>query len=203
MAHNIIDWVEVQDKYDTEKISERNLCKFYGMSEARIHRAKKKGLFKSRDKKELLEIITESSRNRRHTDETKKRISEIRKKYLLENPDKVPYKLNHSSKESYPEKYFTELFLKEGLDVNKSLQIGLYELDFCIPDKKIDIEIDGSQHYYDEKIVESDIRRTNFLKENGWDVRVNWAEYKRLKIVDREKYISKLIKKIKKLALSK
>lgn len=35
--------------------------------------------------------------NRKHTEETKKRISETLKKYLLENPEKVPYKLNHSS----------------------------------------------------------------------------------------------------------
>jgi very-short-patch-repair endonuclease len=36
------------------------------------------------------------------------------------------------------------------LDIVKSYRIGLYELDFSIPDKRIDIEIDGDQHYYDE-----------------------------------------------------
>ena len=130
---------------------------------------------------------------RKHSEETKKKISEIRKKYLQENPDKVPYKLNHSSKESYPEKYFTEVFKNEGIKVTKSFHIELYELDFCILDKKIDIEIDGSQHYYDEKIVESDKRRNKFLEDDGWDIiRINWSEYQKFSFDDKKDYISKL-----------
>lgn len=46
----------------------------------------------------------------KHSEETKRKISEIRKKFLLEHPDKVPYKLNHSSKQSYPEKFFENFF---------------------------------------------------------------------------------------------
>jgi very-short-patch-repair endonuclease len=130
---------------------------------------------------------------RKHSEETKKKISEIRKKYLQENPDKVPYKLNHSSKESYPEKYFTEVFKNEGIEVVKSFYIGLYELDFCIPNKKIDIEIDGNQHYYDEKIVESDKRRNKFLEDEGWDIiRVNWSEYQKLSFEEKREYILNL-----------
>jgi len=128
-----------------------------------------------------------------HSEETKKKLSEIRKKYLAENPDKVPYKLNHSSKESYPEKYFTEVFENEEIDVVKSFRIGLYELDFCIPDKKIDIEIDGSQHYCDKKIVESDKRRNEFLENDGWDIiRINWSHYKRLDLESKREYILNL-----------
>ena len=130
--------------------------------------------------------------------ETKDKISKSRKEYLRNNPDKVPYLLNHSSKESYPEKYFTEVFKNEGIDVIKSYRIGLYELDFSIPEKKIDIEIDGSQHYLDTKIVESDKRRNDFLKENGWDViRINWSEYKKLNTEDRIDYISNLKLRLK------
>jgi very-short-patch-repair endonuclease len=130
---------------------------------------------------------------RKHSEETKKKISEIRKKYLQENPDKVPYKLNHSSKESYPEKYFTSVFKNEEIDVVKSFYIGIYELDFSIPDKKIDIEIDGSQHYYDEKIIESDKRRNKFLEDDGWDIiRVNWSEYQKLSFLEKREYILNL-----------
>lgn len=100
---------------------------------------------------------------RSHTEATKKLISEKRIRYLASNPDKVPYLLNHSSKESYPEKYFTEIFGNEGIEVVKKFRIRLYELDFCIPEKKIDIEIDGDQHYSDIKIVQSDLRRNNQL----------------------------------------
>lgn len=130
---------------------------------------------------------------RKHTEESKKKISKARIKYLTENPDKVPYKLNHSSKESYPEKYFQELFIKEKIEVDRYFHIGLYELDFCILDKRIDIEIDGSQHIFDDKIVESDIRRTKFLEENDWDViRINWSEYKKMNFGEKSMFIKDL-----------
>lgn len=48
-----------------------------------------------------------------HTQETKDKISKARIKYLLEHPDKIPYLLNHSSNESYPEKYFNELLVNQ------------------------------------------------------------------------------------------
>lgn len=45
--------------------------------------------------------------------------------------------------------------------------------------KKIDIEIDGEQHYVDSKMVEHDKIRNATLEEAGWTVfRVRWAEYK-------------------------
>jgi very-short-patch-repair endonuclease len=130
---------------------------------------------------------------RPHSEESKDKIRNGRIRYLLNNPDKVPYKLNHSSKESYPEKYFTELFKKENIKVEKSFRVGLYELDFCIPDKKIDIEIDGEQHYVDKRIKDSDIRRTNFLKENGWLVfRIRWSNYKKMTYEDKVIIINEL-----------
>ena len=77
------------------------------------------------------------------TDEHKRKLSEARIAYLKANPDKVPYLMNHSSKESYPEKYFTKIFDNEGLVVQKEFRVSVYSLDFAIPDRKIDIEVDG------------------------------------------------------------
>lgn len=132
---------------------------------------------------------------RPHSEETKQKISKIRKEYLKNNPDKVPYLLNHSSKESYPEKYFSELFEKEKINVTKKHRIGLYELDFCILEKKIDIEIDGSQHYHDKKILESDKRRTAFLEKNGWSViRINWSKYQKLNNKEKVNFIKEFKK---------
>ena len=48
------------------------------------------------------------------TEESRKRISESRKRYIEEHPDQAPFKLNHSSKKSYPEKHFEELFITTG-----------------------------------------------------------------------------------------
>lgn len=49
----------------------------------------------------------------KYSDEHKKKISESRKQYLIEHPDKVPYLINHHSKgDSYPEKYLKSVFEK-------------------------------------------------------------------------------------------
>jgi len=194
---NKIDWNQIQSVYDSDKIGIRELCSRFGISTSRIQRATKKGIFKSRDKDELRKIKVEKGKKRKHSKEAKDKISKSRIKFLLENPDMVPYKLNHSSKESYPEKYFTDVFNKEGISVTRYHRIGLYELDFCIIDSKIDIEIDGSQHIYDLKIKKSDIRRDKFLRKNGWTIiRINWAEYKKLDIIDRSKFIIELKNKM-------
>lgn len=141
--------------------------------------------------------LSKIGRNRRHSEETKNKISKRRVEYLSNNPDRVPYLLNHSSKESYPEKYFTELFENENIEVKKDLQIGLYELDFYIEDKKIDIEIDGEQHYCDPKILDSDKRRTKFLEERGCKIiRIRWANYKKLNFEEKTEFIKKLKEEI-------
>ena len=190
-----INWEEIQSFYDNNK-TWRDIKDNFNISNNVISKAKKMGLLVTRNKSEAA-IISFKKKPRKLSEETKKKISESRKKYLFENPDKVPYKLNHSSKESYPEKYFTEVFKNEGIEVIKSFYIGLYELDFCILDKKIDIEIDGSQHYLDKKIVESDKRRNEFLEDDGWDIiRINWSEYQKLNFDEKKEYITNLKKYI-------
>lgn len=128
-----------------------------------------------------------------HTEETKRKISEKRKKYLLENPDKVPYLLNHSSKISYPEKYFIKLFKEENINLQHHYRIHTYELDFCNLDKKIDLEIDGEQHYLDKKIQISDIKRNEYLKNLGWTIkRIRWSNYQKLTIEEKKLVINSI-----------
>lgn len=48
-------------------------------------------------------------------------------------------------------------------------------LDFAWINKKKCIEIDGQQHQTDEKRKESDIKKDDLLKQNGWKVlRLSW-----------------------------
>lgn len=137
--------------------------------------------------------IINGKKGRSHSDETKKKISESRIKYLKENPDKVPYLLNHSRKESYPEKYFKDLFKKEKIEVEEKIRVGLYELDFCIKNKKINIEIDGDQHYLDKKIIKSDEKRTKYLEDDGWDViRIKWSDYQKMNNDEKINFIQNL-----------
>lgn len=197
----IINWNEVQKYYDDgHTIVETST--YFGISQRKLYKASKEGKLKTRSISNSLKISKKTSR--KHTEETRLKISQIRKKYLLENPDKVPYLLNHSRNESYPEKYFTEIFEKSGLEFVKNFRIGLYELDFSVPDKKIDIEIDGEQHYCDQNIIDSDNRRNDFLKSEGWDIiRIRWSEYKKMNYDESSNYISSLLLYINRISENK
>lgn len=110
------------------------------------------------------------ARNFCWSDNDKKRISNERIKYLTEHPDKVPYKLNHSSKMSYPEKIFKNALESANIiGWIYNYQNGIYSYDFAFPELKIDVEIDGSTHTQ-EKVKKIDERRDLFSKENGWIV---------------------------------
>jgi very-short-patch-repair endonuclease len=197
-----IKWNDIQDFYDKNTLDDT--LKFFKISKSYFYKGVNLGFLKNRSRSDSVKLALSKLPKRKHSEETKKKISEIRKKFILENPDKAPYKLNHSSKESYPEKYFAELFEKENIKIEKYYPVGLYELDFCIPNKKIDIEINGSQHYYDDKIVKSDIRRTKFLEENGWDViTIKWSDYQKLDFDTKNSYIMELIKYINNLVDTK
>lgn len=126
------------------------------------------------------------------SDETKKKISESRKKYLLEHPEQVPYKLNHKHKETYPERYFKRIL--KGFVCQYRPEGTLYEIDFANVEKKIAVEIDGEQHYVDKRIVVHDIKRTKILEDLGWKIiRVRWSHYKKLEKYQKLYVISQLM----------
>jgi very-short-patch-repair endonuclease len=137
------------------------------------------------------------SNQRPHTEDTKKKISEARIKFLHENPDMVPYKLNHYSKgRSYAEEYWKVILDSNNLIFQEQHQIGPYQLDFAFIELKIDLEIDGDQHYLDKRIVESDKRRNLYLGQLGWTIiRVKWSEYKRL--TNKKEYVNMILGQIR------
>lgn len=186
---SVINWMEIQKYYDNGN-SESDITTEFGISSSTINRAVKRGDIKVRTISEGVKII-KKTKPQKHSSETKNKISEIRKKYLKENPDKVPYLLNHYSKgASYPERYFCDLFEIEGIILEKQYRVGTYSLDFAQVERKIDIEIDGSQHKNDPKVVLHDIKRNNALTKMGWRVyRVYWPEYQKKSREDKEKTI--------------
>jgi very-short-patch-repair endonuclease len=74
---------------------------------------------------------------------------------------------------SYPEKYFEDVFSKEGISGwTREKKVGRWFIDFAFSDRMIAVEIDGRQH--DER-VESDTQKDEFLRSKGWTViRVRW-----------------------------
>lgn len=140
--------------------------------------------------KKRWEIYGNPNKGKSMSDEQKKKISISRSKFLKENPDKIPYLLNHSSKISYPEQYFIELFDRENIDLQYHKQVGLYQLDFYNEDKKLYLEIDGEQHYQ-EKSIERDEKRTQNLSSKGWELimRIRWAEWKTYSEIEKKRVI--------------
>lgn len=161
-------------------------------------KAKELGLDKPEISLETREKLRQNSLNRKHTEETKRKISEKRSQYLKDHPDKVPYKLNHYSQgRSYPEEYWKIILDSNNINYIEQYQIGPYQLDFAIfnLNLKIDLEIDGDQHYLDERIVASDKRRNAYLYDKGWKIiRIKWSDYK--KIVDKKSYVNYIINEL-------
>lgn len=158
--------------------------------------AEKQGQPKPEMSEETRKKIRINSSNRKHTEETKNKIRNSRIKFLQENPDMVPYKLNHYSKgRSYAEEYWKVILDTNNVIYVEQYQIGIYQLDFALVELKIDLEIDGDQHYLDSRIVESDKRRNAYLESLGWKIiRVKWSEYK--KTIDKKEFVSNIINEL-------
>lgn len=121
------------------------------------------------------------------------------KKKIMAGEIEVPYKRNHYSKgPSYPETYFINVFNSADIGIEYNLQVGLYQLDFANPSTKKYIEIDGEQHYVDNRIVEHDIKRTKNLEDLGWTLvrRIRWSEFQKLTVPEREIVCNKLIEQL-------
>ena len=165
-----------------------------------------KGLTKESDTRIAQYVQTNYERNQygkttrgiAKSTEQRAKISASMKKFYKEHPELVPYKLHHSSKESYPERYFNELFAKENIvGFEHDYYVDGYYLDYAFVDKKIDFEVDGSQHYVDPKIVEHDKVRTQYLESLGWKTfRIDWRAWQKMNHDQKHEMIEQLKKMI-------
>jgi very-short-patch-repair endonuclease len=189
---NRYDWEEIQRYYDSGSITWENLKDTYGVSFGSISKAKKRGVFNTRNRIEA-QRISDKRFGRVLSEETKKKISEKRKAYLKANPNKVPYLMNHYSKgDSYPEKYFNKCL--ENSCYDKKYRVANYELDFADIENGIDLEIDGEQHFVDQRIVEHDLKRNDYLISLGWKIiRIKWSNFQRIDTISKKKIINSIL----------
>jgi len=153
-------------------------------------KARELGLPKPTLSKESRRRISEKCKGRKHTEEQKRKISETQKRNFRESGAKSIWHTQLENRKSFAEQYFDTCFpnLKQNYHVDR------YFLDLANPEKKLYIEVDGSQHYYDQKVVEHDKVRTARLEELGWKClrRIRWSEYKRLSKGEQESLITEL-----------
>jgi len=116
------------------------------------------------------EKLSKISKGKKLSETHKNKISVSRKKYLDNNPGQIPYLLNHSSKESNPEKMFREqLENKRITGWIQEYSIKRYSLDFAFLEKKIDVEIDGETHNIPSVAIK-DTERDITLSKMGWKI---------------------------------
>lgn len=108
--------------------------------------------------------------NYKHSEETKKRLRNIRLEFMKNNPEKTAWRLSNVS---YPEKLCIEYIEKNGLDKKYSIvreySVFPYFVDFAFVNQMVAIEIDGSQHLLPER-KESDDKKDKLLNDLGWFV---------------------------------
>ena len=109
----------------------------------------------------------------KHSEETKNKLSEIRKKWLLEHKDEHVWRRDS--------KFLSEPCenLKQYLRQKNISFVEEYEpfddvnycLDIAWPDEKIAIEINGSQHYdTNGNLNKSTLDKQKFFEDHGWKI---------------------------------
>lgn len=142
------------------------------------------------------ECLKKDSHDRKIDDSTKKKISESMIN-VHEKGDHPGWSFINKdvNKRSYPEKWFVKNVLEKydlysKYTIKEKMPFHKYFLDFAVLDMKIDIEIDGQQHFRTSEAIEHDKKRDDYMVENGWRVyRLAWIE-----IVKDSKIVEKLIK---------
>ena len=165
LSHPEIDHLDFLIEYENFQIPK---CEFCG--ENCIRKKTKVRFYRTCKKSECIK------KSRAHSEENRKKLSEGRLRYLKtlsENPTKYV----NRSKESYWEKYFRENVLEkerlfEKYKIVQEYREGTYSLDFAIfgKDRKIDLEIDGQQHFKNEQYMKRDKIRNSYLEIKGWKV---------------------------------
>jgi len=185
MINTKFNWYEIQKYYDMGH-SYTEVKKHFNISPTALYRARLRKLFKPRTHKDAMNVRVKNHGPsvKKHSEKTKKKLSDIRIKFLTENPDKVPYVINHSSKKSWPEEVFENALKSFGIKgwIYKHRH-GIYEYDFAFLDLKLDVEVDGGTHKT-EKVKKIDKRRDEFSRQQGWKVLRFDAERVKKNVVD-------------------
>jgi hypothetical protein len=106
---------------------------------------------------------------RPQSEETKKRISESRKRFLKLHPELHPNRIlaGNRSKWTYPERIASNWFDKNNISFEYNKKIDKFFPDFTIESKKLIIEIDGEQFHKDKSY---DKNRDKILSELGYTI---------------------------------
>lgn len=109
-----------------------------------------------------------------HTEETKRNLSEKRKQWLKDNPDKHPWRNKDKFKSKPCEKvkeFLSQLNIPFIEEYQPEIDGRAFSIDIALPDKMIALEINGNQHYERDGTLKAYYQeRHDLLEFSGWDV---------------------------------
>lgn len=162
MGLYMVDFVKIQTDFESGLFYQKDILVKYNISIKRLRTFVKRGLL-NKEKWKLKKYEVKK--------ETKKLISEGRKKWLSENSSKHPWLLKSKSK---PCEVFKDFLRENKVDFFEEVMISkdrFYSVDILLPDFGSIIEINGNQHYNefgDLKPYYKD--RNEYIERIGWKV---------------------------------
>ena len=126
-----------------------------------------------RNEKEVKDIMYKITPRSRHSEETKLKLSENKKQFFKENPDKHPWKKDTKFK-SVPcenfKKVLDELDIKYLPEYTPSDERA-FSIDISLPQYKIAIEVNGNQHYNKDGTLKQYYQeRHDFISNLGYEI---------------------------------
>lgn len=141
------------------------------------------------------ECISKMAKSKKHSEKTKKMMSEKRKKYLKNNPDKHNWK-NNAKFISAPCEKLKDILKNNNIlfesEINP-LKNRFYSIDIAIINKGLGLEVNGNQHYNKDKILKSYYsERKRLIEQKGWKmIDIHYTK------IYNEKFVNELINYIK------
>jgi hypothetical protein len=168
------NWEEINN-YHYAGHGWREITNKYGLSQSSLCNAKKQGLFLSLGMSESIKRIFKRPDKTRpkHSDETKRKISIIRKEFLKNNPDKCVWKRKDKF-DSFPCENLKRILKENNIEFVEEYQPLLhlrryFSIDIAFPEIKVGIEINGTQHYNrDGTLAKYYQDRHNLIESEGW-----------------------------------
>lgn len=170
---NSHDWKNIQIDYNN-LLKLIDIKKKYKISMKSLKKAEEMKFFKFRTKEEESIVKSKRTKGYKHSDESKKKMSVIRKAYL-KNTDTPAWK-THEKFKSSPCEWLKSKLKENGIDFLEEFQplkdVGrFFSLDIAFPSKKFAIEINGRQHYdSDGNLLPYYQNRHDLISSYGWSI---------------------------------
>ena len=170
------NWDEIQKYYNLGG-SWKSISETFGCASETINNAVKRGdlITRTRHQTRLKRLELGKTTPFKHSEETKKLISEKRKKFLKENPDKHPWRKENTFKSEPCERLKSWLVSKSVKFIPEYTNHGVtdrhFSIDIAMPDKRVALEVNGNQHYNrDGSLKPYYEERKSLLESVGWKV---------------------------------